>query len=150
MCPGLFLQNKSHLDICAGLAMPWSSTQMYRVSFAHSCNAFHSSLQAWDLTMLRAWPHQETISSGYSRTLALRKYLLRLAAKILRRKELGVPVLDGLFMRFFCCSRSIIFIVRSCSFKKVIHSNSHQTLKRKDCPREFAFLCPLFLALCDD
>lgn len=31
---------------------------------------------------------QETISSGYSRTLALRKSLLRLAAKILRRKEL--------------------------------------------------------------
>eukprot|EP00435_Cladocopium_sp_Y103_P062899 s93_g24.t1 len=30
---------------------------------------------------------QETISSGYSRTLALRKSLLRLAAKILRRKE---------------------------------------------------------------
>ena len=31
--------------------------------------------------------NQETISSGYSRTLALRKSLLRLAAKILRRKE---------------------------------------------------------------
>ncbi|CAJ1329617.1 unnamed protein product, partial [Effrenium voratum] len=31
---------------------------------------------------------QETISSGYSRTLALRKYLLKVAMKVLRRKEL--------------------------------------------------------------
>lgn len=31
---------------------------------------------------------KETISSGYSRTLALRKYLLHLAARLWRRKEL--------------------------------------------------------------